>query len=188
MTTHDTRESWLNAALPALGDIIKKAGGKAYPTPLVSVGFPYRARSKKGGKAIGQCWTVPGDKGSHIFLHPCLDAPVQLLDVLLHELIHAATPGAGHRGDFAKVATACGLEGPMTSTEAGPELREGLREIAKGLGKFPHRPKKQATRMLKWECPGCGQIIRAATQDLECQCVACSEESDEPVLFAMADA
>jgi predicted RNA-binding Zn-ribbon protein involved in translation (DUF1610 family) len=202
--THTTREAWMLAAVPALVELITKAGGPEFIVPLVSVGFPYRARgSKKGGKAIGQCWTIPGDKGSHVFVHPCLDEPVRVLDVLLHELIHASVGlKCGHRGRFKHVATQVGLVGEMTATVAGEALEATLKGLAEDLGAFPHRkldpteatgagnPKKQGTRMRKYTCPHCGQIIRAACDDLEATCKACTDDAEdgEPVLFELEEA
>lgn len=197
-TQHETREAWLVAAVPALVDLLKtSANCPEFAVPLVSVGFPYRARgTKKGGKAIGQCWTVKREKRSHIFLHPCLNDRPRILDVLLHELIHAAHPDAGHKGAFKRTAEAVGLVGAMTATEAGDELRDKLNHLAEDLGPYPHHkldpndekegaPKKQGTRMLKWVCPGCGQIIRAAREDLNVVCQDCTEDSDTPITFEL---
>jgi hypothetical protein len=35
--------------------------------------------------------------------------------------------------------------------------------------------KKQSTRMRKYQCKGCEQIIRAASDDLDVMCVPCEE-------------
>lgn len=65
-----------------------------------------------------------------------------MLDILLHELIHAAVgTEEGHRGEFKRVALALGLQGKMTATiaEPGTELHGKLSRIARELGPYPHK-------------------------------------------------
>ncbi len=182
MKNHKTRESWLNQAMPTIAKWITAAGGQKFKAPLLSVGFP---STGSRGRRIGECWTVAAHGGrSHIFLHPTMAQPIQVLDVLTHELIHASIGlKAGHGPKFKKVALGVGLTGKMRSTVAGDELKKKLGKLSKTLGKFPHLSlsalkspvKKQKTRMLKYECPGCNQIIRAATEDLQAECTECNQ-------------
>jgi formylmethanofuran dehydrogenase subunit E len=98
---------------------------------------------------------------------------VRVLDVLLHELIHAIMPGQGHRRGFSQLAAKMGLVKPWTATTAGPELHARLTKMAKRLGEFEHSPvsdatrKKQTTRMLKVECPKCGYLVRTTRKMLD---------------------
>jgi hypothetical protein len=71
----------------------------------------------------------------------------------------------------------------LTSTVAGLELKAKFESFLKdrlppmppGYGDLAPRRKKQTTRMLKYTCPGCGQIIRAANDNLYCVCGNCDE-------------
>ena len=190
---HSNREAWLLDALPSLVALLDQAGAPAFPTPLLSVGFPYGIR-KGRGKTIGQCWTLTDQERAHIFVHPCLDEPLRVLDVVAHELIHAAVGCRhGHRGPFAAVARAIGLDGKLTATTAGPRLHAQLAAIVARVGSYPHRAldpdliertrKKQSTRMRKYVCPGCGQILRAASDDLQVLCTPCSASAGMPVAY-----
>lgn len=67
------------------------------------------------------------------------DDPLCVLSVLLHELIHTAHPGDGHRGGFAITARAVGLLPPMRATAASDGLTETLKGIAQTLGAMPVR-------------------------------------------------
>lgn len=172
LTTTHTREAWLLDATEALAADLA-AAGYTVPPVRVSVGWP------KGGhgraKAIGQCWSAMSvaDGQPAIFISPELDDPVRVLDVLLHELIHAATPGCGHKGAFVKACRAMGLVAPWTATTASPDLRVRLADLARRLGTYGHarvsdaaRP-KQGTRMLKVECPDCGYTVRTTQKWLD---------------------
>lgn len=161
IATHDTREAWLKAAVVKLRDSIF---GEKHPVPEVhvSVGWP----GGRGPKAntIGQCW--PGESSAdnvgQIFISPVLSEPVNVLETLVHELIHAINHKDGehgHRGPFKRIAEELGLEGKMTSTVAGPELAAELEEIGHELGLYPHskisiadKPKTQKTYQLKATC------------------------------------
>lgn len=167
-----TREGWLVAAVEALVPVFREVG-EEIPTVQVSVGWP-GGRGRKNS-VIGQCWhpDAAKDGAAHVFISPVLDEPVRVLDVLAHELVHAVDRNeSGHRGNFARIAKAIGLEGKMTATVAGVALAGRLAAIAETLGAYPHGalvnlgdgadgPKKQGTRMLKVACPeGSGYIVR----------------------------
>lgn len=137
-TTDTTREAWLMRALPLLSPLLLAA--KAPPLPeriQVSAGFP-----KRSAKAIGQCWpeTATKDKTIHVFISPVLgDDAARVLDVLLHELVHACVGNKhGHKKPFGEVARALGLEGKLTATIAGEDLRKKLLALAEQLGPYPH--------------------------------------------------
>ncbi len=177
---HPTREAWLEASIPFLRGLIVGAGGPKFKDPRVSVGFCSTGRRSR---RAGECWVPQKDGRSQIFIRPEMDQPVPVLDLMAHELIHASLPGAGHGPAFKKVALGIGLTGKMRSTVAGPELKAKLVKLAKRLGKFPHHAlvagnevKKQTTRMRKYVCPDCEQIVRAATDDLKITCVLCDCE------------
>lgn len=170
------REAWLIKASEKLGVLLEEVGQTA-PEVRVSVGFP-KGRGGKKFKAIGQCWSgaCAGDGLAQVFIHPELADAVRVLDVLLHEIIHATVgTECGHKGAFKQVALAVGLTGKMTATEAGEDLKPRLEAIAQELGEYPHSAlnseagggKKQGTRLIKCECDECGYVVRTTAKWLE---------------------
>lgn len=138
---HDTREGWFKAAIAELDKEFFDGRGYKLPKKLqCSCGFP-----RGHAKAIGQCWDpeVSADGTTHLFICPTQADPMRVLDILLHELIHAAVGiKEGHKGMFKKLAKEFGLEGKMTATTVTPgsELHRQLAKIQTSLGKYPHAP------------------------------------------------
>lgn len=135
---HKTRETWLLAAVLKLKPLLKKAGVEMPEKYAVSCGFP-----KSRNKAIGQCWdpTCTDDGTIHMFISPSIQKATRVLDILIHEMIHAAVGlECKHRGKFRIVAKVIGLEGKMTATTVSEEnpLMEHLEAIVKALGPYPH--------------------------------------------------
>lgn len=147
MTNHDTREGWLVAAIRLLDREFFDGRGYTLPKKLqCSCGFP-----RGHAKAIGQCWDpkVSADGTTHMFICPTQAEPIRVLDILLHELIHAAVGvEVGHKGAFRELAREFGLEGKMTATYAaeGSELWLTLSRIATELGPYPHAPMVKTKR------------------------------------------
>lgn len=168
-TFHTTREAWLTAAVRALTPVLE-ATGASVPPVRVSVGWP-GGRGKKQA-VIGQCWAAEAsaDSVAQVFISPVLSDPALVLSTLLHELVHAVDSNkSGHRGQFARIARAAGLEGKMTATVASDALSARLQPVIDGLGTYPHAAlragsqgahKPQGTRMLKVECMHCGYTVR----------------------------
>ena len=145
MAEHKARESWLLEGVELLDkEFFSGRGNKLSKKIRVSCGFPKRAHHK----AIGQCWDgfASEDETHEIFICPTQADPVRVLDILLHELIHAAVGVEhGHRGPFRTMAKEFGLAGKMTATyaEEGTELYETLSKMVSSLGKYPHAPMKK---------------------------------------------
>lgn len=169
-----TREEWLNAGLNALRPWFEEKAKVRIPEDTrVSVGFPGGGSARK---RIGECWprARSKDKVNEIFINPTLSDPVQMLDVLAHEAIHAVDDCvSGHKKPFRTIAKAIGLEGKMTSTHAGEELKAELERIIKALPTLTHGAldlsgrKKQPTRLVKLECDCCGMILRTTAKWIE---------------------
>jgi hypothetical protein len=167
----DTREQWLNAATDKLRPLFKQAGYEVPANVRTTCGFPHKS-AFASRQRIGECWSDTASEGKvfEIFISPVKADPVEVLDVLAHELVHATVGlAAKHNGPFRKCATAIGLEGKMTSTHAGKELKGRLQDIAEALGPYPHKKltksmtngeKKQTTRLIKCECNECGYTVR----------------------------
>ncbi len=172
---YSTREEWLRAAIKVLDvRVFSKAG---YPLPPVatSVGFPSTMGISKKRRCLGECWKrIASDDGiNQIFLNPTLNSAHEVVDVLVHELVHAVDDCAsGHGSTFRKICKAVGLtEGTPASAAAGADLVPVIEEICKDIGEFPHatlRPsehnKKQTTRLRKIECPKCGYTCRITSK------------------------
>ena len=135
MKKHNTREQWLKAAVEILRPWYK------VHEKLPKIIEPIVSWPKGSNVAIGQYfpkkWTV-GEKVNYIAISPVLNDPLKVLDVLVHEMVHALDVTKNHGPEFKKVALALGLEGPMRATSASDELVEKLKPIAKKLGDYPH--------------------------------------------------
>jgi hypothetical protein len=132
-----TRELWLQNAVDLVSPIFKNKG-YTIPKVQVSCGFPSTGNKSKH---VGQCWgrSSTNDGTNQLFISPVLDEPVQVLDTLVHELVHAVDDCAHHHGpEFKKIATDVGLQGLMREASAGPWLQEQLTGIVRQLGKYPH--------------------------------------------------
>ena len=165
------REAWLTEASNLILDdlIMQFCEGYDRPQFRISIGFPKHSR---GGKAIAVCFAKAAstDGVNEIFINPEIDDPIKVLEANVHELIHAVDDcQSGHLNFFARTARAVGLEGKLTATFAGDELKARLEGYAELLGQFPHNRmntskvhKKDGTRQLKIECGDCGMIFRAS--------------------------
>lgn len=137
MNTQVTREDWLLRAVDMLRPIFERAGFFVPPVK-VSIGFT------SGGtrsRHLGQCWAskCSADGTNQIFISPSESDPVEILDTLTHELVHAVDDcKSGHGEGFKKIALAIGLKGPMRSAGANEYLRQDLVRISLVLGQFPH--------------------------------------------------
>ena len=132
-----TRELWLQNAVDLVSPIFKNKG-YTIPKVQVSCGFPSTGNKSKH---VGQCWgkSSTNDGTNQLFISPVLDEPVQVLDTLVHELVHAVDDCMHHHGpEFKKIATDVGLQGLMREASAGPWLQEQLTAISRQLGKYPH--------------------------------------------------
>lgn len=192
-TPTTTREAWLLAAVEALRPKFVEVGLPLPDSIRVSVGFGHGA-TRESATILGQCWAAraTADNVPTVFISPELDDTARVLDVLLHELIHAADDcKSGHKGAFAEAATRLGLEGKMTATTAGIALAAEMMTLAASLGDYAHAalrvptrtpaevpvgpdgqpiprihsgPKTQGTRMRKVECPCCGYVVRTTAK------------------------
>jgi hypothetical protein len=165
-----TRERWLLSAVDHLRPAFQ-AQGLPLPAALhVSIGFPSTAALARRSRRIGECWSAETSRDGlyHLFLSPLLAEPLPVLATLVHELVHAAVgTRARHGPPFRRLALALGLQGPMRSTSAGPELAARLADLALRLGAFPHaglladpNRRKQTTRLRKVACPSCRYTVR----------------------------
>ena len=159
------RESWLMEAVEQIKPIFERMG---YQVPLVkvSVGFPSTGSK---GRHLGQCWsTRSSDDGiNQIFIAPHLPTPIEVLDTLVHELVHAVDDcQSGHGENFKRIAKDIGLKGPMRSAGADESLMKDLIKISNQLGNFPHGrlsiPRAASNAVIKRpgaKCSKCGYEV-----------------------------
>lgn len=183
------REEWLNAATNLLKEDFDRVNAPLPEKLRITCGWPSRSGRAKKNPVLGECWSpkCSADEHVEVFIAPTMEEGPQVLETLVHELVHAAVGcKEGHKGKFRVAAIAIGLEGKMTATQAGEDLLVRLREIEAELDKYPHAKltpkdvKKQGTRMLKLLCPGCGYLARTSQKwlDMGTPTCACGEKME----------
>ena len=110
------RIAWLEQAYKVMReDFLPEAPERI----TIAFGFPSTGARKSKNRRLGeyadrfmQGYPDHPVNSGLISLHPTIfNDPSRVLDVLLHEMIHAATPGEGHRGRFKTLAKRVGLAG-----------------------------------------------------------------------------
>ena len=156
-----TREAWLIKAVRKLEPLFSAQG---YELPACRVSCGFASTGLRSGH-IGQCWSraSTADRVNQIFISPSLADPVEVLDTLVHELVHAVDDCQHKHGkEFKKIALKMGLKGPMRGASAGPELKARLQTLAADLGPYPHGQLKVARKVViraqraRAKCPECG--------------------------------
>jgi len=187
------REQWLTQASHTMMEWLEETGYITIHPYRVSCGFPSRSALSAKSRRIGECWDVIASQESigEIFISPLLDSPLDVLQTLIHELVHHVVGCEhGHKGPFKRCAKAIGLEGKMTATHAGEALTTRLNALSDKLGPYPHgrinpsaKKKKEGTRLLKILCPACGWTGRTTRQwvDIGLPTCVCGETIVEAV-------
>lgn len=171
--THRTREEWLLAAVDLIRPLFQTKGYNIPADCQVSCGF---ASTGLRSHHIGQCWSrkSSSDGRNQIFISPALVDAVEVLDTLVHELVHAVDDCEHKHGkEFKKIALKVGLEGQMRSASAGKALKATLMELAKQLGSYPHgrlqvhHRKVASSPRPRAKCPDCGYTVPMLKRFLE---------------------
>jgi hypothetical protein len=162
---HSTREEWLQAAIEMIRPTFLSKGYRIPDDCQVSCGF---ASTGLRSHHIGQCWSrkSSSDGRNQIFISPALQDPLEVMDTLVHELVHAVDDCQHKHGrEFKKIAMKVGLEGPMRSASAGKELKQHLAELAAKIGPYPHGRLEVYHRKVtnsprpRAKCPACGFTV-----------------------------
>lgn len=144
---YPTREAWLNAAITrAFRPWFAELG---LEIPAYQVAMGYGEAYRRG--VLAQCYVRELSEGvSTLYVTPETVDAVDILDSVLHELIHAIDNCAsGHRGFFVEIARKLGFIGPWTSTPLTDELRSLLERIASDLGPLPHAKVMSISKLRK---------------------------------------
>tara|TARA_R110000751_G_scaffold140736_1_gene244426 strand:- start:163 stop:756 length:594 start_codon:yes stop_codon:yes gene_type:complete len=188
------RETWLNEAITLFRPLFTAAGHTIPENIRVTCGWPSKSAGRSSKRRVGECWSpVASEDATHeIIVSMVISDPIEALDILCHELVHA-TVGVecGHKGEFRKLAIKLGLTGKMTATVAGPELFKQLETMSAKLNEYPHakidfaNKTKQSTRMIKVECidQDCGMVFRTSRKWLEANG---SDQFDCPICHGAA--
>lgn len=168
-----TREAWLTQLAMQCLPVMSRKAGLCFGRLRVSCGFP--SQGTRGRRArIGECWSPDPaeDAAAEIFISPHLAEPDEVAAALVHELIHAALPEAGHGPRFQAAARRLGLTGPFAQTRPTEAFWQWMGPLLAGLGPYPHAPlvnrtvvgapNPQSGRLLKAACPNCGYAVRLA--------------------------
>lgn len=168
-----TREEWLEQAVVLMRNGMFKDNGTTFPEVVkVATGFPGSGMKRT---TIGVHYP-PGmttNNINQVFISPVLEDSISVLETLVHELVHAATPGVkrAHGKEFGKIARALGLEGKLTATHAGIELRAKLIAMVDTLGPYPHgaivlrNKTKGVSSLVKLQCPECEICCRMTNKE-----------------------
>jgi len=185
--TINNREDWLSAAVSELRPFFDAIGKPLPANVRVACGFPLGA-NRTG--ALGQCWadTASADKTFEILINPKLANPIDVFEVLVHELCHSTAGAMNHGVNFQKVAALMHLEATPVdgwkATARGPEFLPTFGAIVDSLGPYPHAAltmstkKVQTTRMLKAVCPSCGYTVRLTSKWAALGLPSCPVDSD----------
>ena len=159
-----TRETWLQEATQLLVPLF---ADKGYTVPEVAVSCGFTSSGKRSAH-VGECWSSSASKEkiNQIFISPVLEDPVEVLDTLTHELVHAVDNCKHRHGpEFKEIALGIGLEGKMREASAGGELKQKLQTIARKLGRYPHTKLRVPVSMVirpprpKAKCSKCGYEV-----------------------------
>lgn len=161
-----TSEEWLTHAVNALRPHFAMAG---YEIRAVRATVGWTSAGSHGSR-IGECWATRAcsDGVNTIFINTNLVNSMHILDVLVHELVHAVDDCQHkHSREFARIAKKVGLKGPpWRSASADVPLLQLLHSIALDLGHHPYGviyPPAPAYREMnsgRVVCPQCGFTCR----------------------------
>jgi len=175
------REAWLRSAYALLR---RKLIRECPEHVAVSWSFPSKGGTSAARRTIGECHYKGASAGGKIegdrvvLISPMLREPSQLVETMLHEMVHVALPmGTGHRKQFSRLAARVGLVKPWTATKASPELAQRIRkEFLPALpawpGGFLQIQTTQKNRQLKATCD-CARIIRGSAKLFEAGPILC---------------
>lgn len=133
-----TREEWLLEAIEILRPDLQHTAPLPQNIQIVTK-WPSDIPPEEKRYTIGLYTEAPDYSG--IFIAPRINDGLEVLEILVHELIHASIGSKhGHDDMFLIIAARTGLwtvAGKMTSTMANPKLRIRLNEISNMLGTYP---------------------------------------------------
>ena len=144
----------------------------------ISWGWP----SSRAKTALGEASELLKDANSEflISISPLINDTTDLLDTLVHEMVHLAVGTEYNHGKvFSRYAKKVGLQRPWRTTSPSERLKEMFKrtvikfgDFPKGYVQLPKGKKKQGTRLRLYTCR-CEIKIRVASDDLDVTCYKC---------------
>lgn len=166
----ETADAWLKQAVLSLTPLFDAEG---YEVPPIRAHLGWTSAGLRTTR-IGECWPKASseDGFTSIFITTQMKSPVAVLDVLMHEMVHAVDDCTHKHGkEFAAIGKKVGLVGPpWRSAGAGEPLLRVLSEIANRLGHLPYsplRPPMPVSREMRSGraiCPQCGYSCRTLSE------------------------
>ncbi len=113
-----------------------------------------------------------------IHINCTIKDPVEMLEVLVHECIHAFYGIHGHKKDFGAIAKRVGFEKPYRENHPGEDLKDKClnvyQELINEYGEFPGKPivihkerKEGKKNSIVLFCPSCGYEVRVTKKMFE---------------------
>ena len=184
-STVSLREQWLQPGADKFRTDWKRAD-VAVPAVQISCSFP------GGGsplRRIGECWPRAMTKGkvNEIYINPILFDPLEALDTLGHELLHAVDDCKSKHGRvFTVNSQKVGYSGGKHSHAKTPEAKALIARISKELGAYPHKGVIMPTRkhkpkngLHKFSCEECGDVLYSTMKTYEDKGAPCCRECGE---------
>ena len=164
---------------------------------MVACGYPPNTRIGAKFDTLGVHISPKASSiGKHeIFINPVVDDTYNVIDILLHELVHAVQTdlypeSKSHGKEFVSICKKVGMNGNRKYTQAcaGKDLAVIIQAWIKDIGNYPHGSinlkadrKKQSTRNLLLWCPECNWSLRTSNANLLRvtinKCLCCQNDS-----------
>jgi hypothetical protein len=167
------RELWLTQATAVMAGRWAPFGVVVPGDVKLTCGFPGGGSPRR---RIGECWprSRSGASVNEVMVSPVLEDTITVLDVLGHELLHAADDcKSGHGAAFTKNSKLVGYSGGKNSKIETAAAGALAQEILAKLGAYPHAKvqltikKRNASHGLhKLEC-GCGNVSYMTAKKIE---------------------
>ena len=136
-----TREDWLRQLALAMQSRVETACDTALPDFRITCGFPSHGALLGNKRRVrGQCWcpSQSRDGTTEIIVSIVEDNPEEIAEIVVHEMIHACLPKAGHTKPFQRAAKALGFVAPFTSSNPTEEFWNWAKPMVKKMGAYPH--------------------------------------------------
>ncbi len=169
---HQTRESWLAAAVALTRPTVETLAGASLPARIrIACGFP--STFTRSG-TLAECWadTESADQTYEVLISPTLADPAAVLAQVLGAIAHTApgamSPTSNTYTELAANLGLCPVGDSWRQVQGAEDFAQEYDTVLQSLGAYPHAAiltgskKTQTTRMLKLTCPLCGYTIRTS--------------------------
>jgi len=153
MSSHPTRGAWIT-------DMADRLRG-LFDATRYEVPENVRCSCAREGRAKGPGWCTFEGARCGVYVSPDVSDPVNVAEILLHELVHAALGArAGHGRKFQRCAAAVGLvylSHTRGGTFATAECLKTLRSFVEECGPYPPDARREHRDGRQLSLPGGGE-------------------------------